>query len=119
MRSPGRVFWPFANLVVLADCTTRRVVESTVDVAATPRPLIADPVRVTLTYNPGAAFSSHVGPYQRWVLLGIVVGLLGVLAVWYRATVHVGRVATVGAVLLLYAMWRAETAGVGPAPGDA
>ncbi len=32
-----------------------------------PKPLIADLGRVTLAYNQGAAFSTHFGPYQRWL----------------------------------------------------
>jgi signal peptidase II len=100
MRSPGRVFWPLASLLVLADCSTKRVVEATVSLHAAPKPLIADVVRVTLAYNPGAAFSTQFGPYQRWVLIGVAVAMLIALAWWYRPAARTGRVAIVGLALV-------------------
>ncbi|MGF1528966.1 MAG: signal peptidase II [Candidatus Competibacterales bacterium] len=43
-------------------------------------------VNLTLTYNPGAAFSflAGAGGWQRWVLLGLAVGVSGVLIFWLR-----------------------------------
>jgi hypothetical protein len=32
MKSPGRVFWPLASLLVLADCSTKRAIEDAVPV---------------------------------------------------------------------------------------
>jgi signal peptidase II len=100
MRSPGRVFWPLASVLVLADCATKRVVEATVSLYDTPKPFIADLVRVTLAYNQGAAFSTQFGPYQRWVLIGIAVAMLVALAWWYRPAARAGRVAIVGLALV-------------------
>lgn len=100
MRSPGRVFWPLATVLVLTDCATKRVVEATVALHADPKPLLADLVRVTLEYNPGASFSTQFGPYQRWVLIGIAVAMLVVLASWYRPAARAGRVAIGGLALV-------------------
>ena len=100
MRFPGRVFWPLASVVVLADCATKRVVEATVPLHATPKPFLADLVRVTLAYNPGAAFSTQFGPNQRWVLIGIAVAMLVALAWWYRPAARTGRMAIVGLALV-------------------
>jgi signal peptidase II len=100
MRSPGRIFWPLASVLILADCATKRVVEATVPLYAEPRPLIADLVRVTLAYNQGAAFSTHFGPYQRWVLIAIAVTMLVILAQWYRPAARAGRIAITGLALV-------------------
>lgn len=100
MRSPGRIFWPLASVLVLTDCSTKRVVEATVALHAEPTPLIADLVRVTLAYNQGAAFSTHFGPYQRWVLIAIAVAMLVALGSWYRTAAQAGRVAIVGLALV-------------------
>lgn len=101
MRSPSRIFWPLVSVLVLADCSTKRVVEATVSTYAAPKPLIADLLRLTLAYNQGAAFSTHFGPYQRWVLIGIAVALLATIAWWYTSAVRAGRVAIVGLALVV------------------
>ncbi len=100
MRSPGRIFWPLATVLVLADCSTKRVVEATVSLYAAPKPLLSDLVRVTLAYNQGAAFSTHFGPYQRWVLIAVAIGMLVALAWWYRPAARAGRLAIVGLALV-------------------
>lgn len=100
MRSPGRIFWPLASVLLLADCATKRAVEATIALHADPKPLIADLVRVTLAYNQGAAFSTHFGPYQRWVLIAIAVAMLVALACWYRPAARAGRVAIIGLALV-------------------
>ena len=100
MRSPGRIFWPLASVLVLADCSTKRVIEATVPLHADPKPFIADLVRVTLAYNQGAAFSTQFGPYQRWVLIAIAVAMLTALAWWYRPAARAGRVAIAGLALV-------------------
>jgi len=101
MRPAGRLFWPLASVVLLADCSTKRVVEATVALHAEPTPLIADFVRVTLAYNQGAAFSTHFGPYQRWVLIAVAVGMLIALASWYRTVAQAGRIAIIGLALVV------------------
>lgn len=100
MRSPARLFWPLAGALVLADCSTKRVIEATVPLYAAPKPLVASLVRLTLAYNTGAAFSTHFGPYQRWVLIAFAVLMLGALAWWYRAAAESGRLAVVGLALV-------------------
>jgi signal peptidase II len=43
-------------------------------------------VRLTLVYNPGAAFGLHLGPYSRWIFLSLTVGVLSILWRLYRQT---------------------------------
>lgn len=101
MRSPGRLFWSLASVLLLADCSSKRVVEATVSVHSEPKTLIHDVLRLTLTYNQGAAFSTHFGPYQRWVLIGIAVTMLSTLLWWYQSAVRGGRTAIAGLALVV------------------
>jgi signal peptidase II len=96
----GRVFWPLAAALVLADCTTKRAVESAASHAGTSWPVLDDVVRITLAYNQGAAFSTHFGPYQRWVLIASTLAILALLASWYRRVVGTGRVGVIGLALV-------------------
>jgi signal peptidase II len=97
---PGRVFWPLAAALVLADCTTKRAVESAASHAGVSWPVLDDVVRFTLAYNQGAAFSTHFGPYQRWVLIASTLAILALLASWYRRVAGTGRAGVVGLALV-------------------
>jgi signal peptidase II len=99
MRSPGRVFWPLASLLLLADCTTKRAIEAT-DVVGVPKPVVDGLLQFTLSYNEGAAFSTYFGPYQRWALSGLAVTMLFILARSYRQVTQIGRLATAGLALV-------------------
>lgn len=98
--SSSRIFWSLAGLLVLTDCSTKRAIEHAAPVAGVPRPVIGDVVRFTLAYNKGAAFSTHFGIYQRWVLIGFVLAVLVVLARSYDRITQTGRLATVGLALV-------------------
>jgi signal peptidase II len=100
MRSPGKVFWPLACLLVVADCSTKRAIEQAVPLAGLPKPIIDDVLRFTLSYNQGAAFSTRFGPYQRWVLIGLAVAILLILAASYRHVTRTGRIGTIGLALV-------------------
>ena len=49
-----------------------------------PHPVIGDVVRLTLAYNPGAAFSMHLGPYSRYIFGAFALVALVVLWNLYR-----------------------------------
>ena len=100
MRTPGRVFWPLAAALVLADCTTKRAIEEAAPMAGVPRPVLDGVVRFTLAYNQGAAFSTHFGPYQRWVLIALTLAILGGLARMYRRMAHAGWAGVAGLALV-------------------
>ena len=100
MRSPGRVFWPLAAALLLADCSSKRAIEEAIPLPGLTRPVVDDVLRFTLAYNRGAAFSTSFGPYQRWVLIAFAVAMLGVLASWYRRAAHLGGAAVVGLALV-------------------
>jgi len=49
-------------------------------------PVLGDVFQLRLVYNPGAAFGIHVGPYSRWVFMGLSIAALVVLGSMLRAT---------------------------------
>lgn len=100
MRSPGRVFWPLAAALVLADCSTKRAIEHT-SMTDVPHPVIDDVVRFTLSYNQGAAFSTHFGPYQRWLLIAITLGILVGLTRMYGRAARAGWPGVVGLAMVV------------------
>lgn len=67
---PHRVFWPLAVVWVALDVITKRWAESSL-VPYAPVDVIGDWFRWRLAYNPGAAFSLHLGPYSRWIFMAI------------------------------------------------
>ncbi|MEO8621797.1 MAG: signal peptidase II [bacterium] len=100
MRSPNRVFWSLASVLVLADCSSKRAIESSLPLTGVPSPVIDGVMRFTLAYNQGGAMSTHLGPYQRWILIGVGIVMLCVLARWYRRLAHTGHLAVVGLALI-------------------
>lgn len=81
----AKLFWPIVLVLVMADCSTKRVAESELDVGQ-PESVIGEVVRFTLAYNPGVAFGIRFGEFSRGIVAALAVaGLLG-LAWMYRAT---------------------------------
>ena len=101
MKSPGRLFWPLAATLVLADCTSKRAIEESVPAIGVPQPVIDGFVRFTLGYNQGAAFSTHLGPHQRWVLIGLVLVVLGLLSRMYGELAARGWTGVTGLALVV------------------
>ena len=99
-RPPTRVVWPLAAALVLADCASKRAVEAALPMPGASRPVLADVVRFTLAYNQGAAFSSHFGPYQRWILIALTCVVLVLLARWSSSLAATGRGAALGVTLV-------------------
>ena len=83
MSRKAALFWPLALLLVLADCTTKRLAVERLT-PHLPHDVLGEWVRLTLAYNPGAAFSLQVGPYSRWIFAALTLGILALLAQLYR-----------------------------------
>lgn len=79
-------FWSAVTGVALADVVTKYVAHISLMPEHAPRDIVGDTLRLTLVYNPGAAFGLHVGPYSRWVFLVLTLGALVVLWRLYRQT---------------------------------
>ncbi len=84
-------FWPLVVVLVVADRVTKVVAEELLWPRGVPHPVFGEWFRWTLVYNPGAAFGLHLGPYSRWIFLGLTVGALGILLHLYRQTVDGDR----------------------------
>jgi signal peptidase II len=95
----GRLFWPLLLSLVLADCGSKRIAESSLSLHA-PREVVGDVVRFTLGYNPGAAFGMHVGSASRSVFTVLGLLVLGAIGYLYRATPADRRWELVGLALV-------------------
>lgn len=95
------VFWRTTILVALIDVGTKEWARHQLVPEHMPRELLGDVVRLTLVYNPGAAFGLHVGPQSRWVFMALTIAAMGVLAHLYRTTraVDTTRVLALGLVM--------------------
>jgi signal peptidase II len=80
------VFWPVTLVVVLADVVTKAMAVYSLHPPGMPYAVFGETVRLTLVYNPGAAFGLHLGPYSRWIFLALTAGVLSILWRLYRQT---------------------------------
>ena len=73
-----RLFGVAAGCVVVADLATKLVAESMLALRSAVT-VVGDTVQLRLVYNPGAAFGLHLGPWSRWIFLGVAIGAIIVL----------------------------------------
>ena len=85
-RADERVFWSVIACVVILDVVTKFLAVEHLVPQHTPHELLGDAVRLTLVYNPGAAFGLHLGPYSRWIFTVLTIGALVILGRLYTAT---------------------------------
>jgi signal peptidase II len=84
-RAKLGIFAGTAGFVLILDLLTKYVVQNTLILYDT-IPVLGDFFRLTYIHNPGAAFGLHLGPYSRFIFLGLAFVALGVLLVMYRHT---------------------------------
>ena len=72
--------------IVLVDQFTKILAVDHLSPAYVPHPVIGDAVRLTLVYNPGAAFGLHLGPWSRWIFTALTAVALVVLWRMYRSS---------------------------------
>ena len=89
--SPAGVLGIVAS-IVLADAFTKFIAVDRLVPIHVPHPVLGEWLRWTLVYNPGAAFGLHVGPWSRWIFMGLTVVALGVLWSLYRSSAPEARV---------------------------
>ena len=82
----GAVFWPVAFVVIVLDLVTKAIAAYALVPERIPHPVIGEVVRLTLVYNPGAAFGIHVGVYSRVVFSVLTLAALGILWRLFRGT---------------------------------
>ena len=84
-RGKLAMFVGTAGTVLILDLFTKLIVQQTLHLYES-IPVLGDAFRLTYIYNPGAAFGLHVGPYSRYIFLGLAFVALMVLMVMYRHT---------------------------------
>src|SRR5207244_10931821 len=82
----GRVFWTTAAVVILLDIITKYLAVRYLGPERVPHRVVGDVVRLTLAYNPGAAFSMSLGAYSRQIFGAFAVIALGILWSLYRSS---------------------------------
>ncbi len=99
-RSKPGLFWGVTMLVLLVDAFTKVIAVDRLIPAYLPRPVLGDGLRLTLVYNPGAAFGLHFGAESRWIFVTLSVVALLVLARLYLDTPLAHRARTLALALV-------------------
>lgn len=81
-----------AGAIVVADHATKWLAVERLAPAYVPHPVVGEWFRLTLVYNPGAAFGLHLGPWSRWIFM--VLTVVAVVTMWrfYRESAPDARV---------------------------
>ena len=85
-RANPPLFWTVVVVIVVADVITKAFAVYSLVPQRMPHELVGAAVRLTLVYNPGAAFGLHLGAYSRWIFMALTAGALVILGRLYRAT---------------------------------
>jgi signal peptidase II len=80
------IFWSVIPVVVVIDIITKILAVNALSPAHMPHEILGDYLRLTLVYNPGAAFGLNFGPLSRWIFMGLTICALVILGRLYRAT---------------------------------
>lgn len=85
-RSNAPLYWGVIVTVVLLDVVTKWLaVRHLTDYFGHVR-VLGEGLRLTLVYNPGAAFGLHLGAYSRWIFMALTLGALVILWRLLQAT---------------------------------
>jgi signal peptidase II len=85
-RSNSIAFWSVVAGVTALDVFSKWWAETGLLPQKFPHSVAGDWLRLTLVYNPGAAFGLQVGSQSRWVFMGLTVIALGILGRLYLNT---------------------------------
>lgn len=80
------IFWPIGLGLLAVDIVTKAMAVAMLAPQHIPHDVIGDTVRLTLVYNPGAAFGLHLGPYSRVIFTVLTFVALFMLWRLYRCT---------------------------------
>jgi signal peptidase II len=100
-RSNAALFWPIMLALDVADVLSKATAERTL-LRGIPREVLGDSFRLTLVYNPGAAFGLNLGAQSRWIFAALTLVALMILVRLYRTT-QPGNSARVAALALVCA----------------
>jgi len=85
-RSKASLFWPIIIVTTVVDVVTKAIAERSLQPRGIPHEVFGNTVRLTLVYNPGAAFGLNLGPQSRWIFAVLTVVALVILGRLYQAT---------------------------------
>jgi signal peptidase II len=80
------LFWGTLIVVVAVDFVTKIIAAGSLSPLHVPHEILGNHLRLTLVYNPGAAFGLNLGIYSRWIFMALTAGALVILARLYQAT---------------------------------
>jgi signal peptidase II len=80
------LFWGTLITVVALDLTTKLIAAAMLSPQHIPHEILGNHLRLTLVYNPGAAFGLNLGAYSRWIFMALTAGALVILGRLYQAT---------------------------------
>jgi signal peptidase II len=101
-RSNSALFWPVLLVILVVDVITKAIAERALLPRGIPHDVLGSWFRLTLVYNPGAAFGLNLGPQSRWIFSALTVVALVILARLYLTT-RPGDTARVSALALVCA----------------
>ena len=87
-RSNGSLFWPVLAFVTALDVVTKGFAERELAPQRIPHDVFGSALRLTLVYNPGAAFGLNLGQQSRWIFTALTVVALVILGRLFLATRH-------------------------------
>lgn len=85
-RSNGSLFFPVLLIVTALDVVTKGIAERALSPQRIPHDVLGSTLRMTLVYNPGAAFGLHLGDYSRWIFTVLTLVALVILVRLFLAT---------------------------------
>jgi signal peptidase II len=80
------LFWGVIVFVITLDVVTKAMAVYGLSPSHFPHDVLGEWLRLTLVYNPGAAFGLHLGQYSRWIFMALTAGALFILFRLYGAT---------------------------------
>ena len=98
--SNTKLFFITAAAIVVSDAFTKTLAVDRLMPTRMPRSVIGETLRLTLVFNPGAAFGLNFGPYSRWIFTALTIGALALLWQLYRSTRAGDRVRTLALALV-------------------
>ena len=84
--SNAALFWPVIAIVALLDVVTKAIAVRALVPQRVPHEVLGDKLRLTLVYNPGAAFGLNLGSQSRWIFTALTLIALVILWRLYRFT---------------------------------
>ncbi|HJP86080.1 MAG TPA: signal peptidase II [Gemmatimonadaceae bacterium] len=85
-QSNTPLFWGTLVTIVVLDLVTKLMAVAMLSPQHVPHEIIGNHLRLTLVYNPGAAFGLNLGVYSRWIFMALTAGALVILGRLYKAT---------------------------------